>query len=111
MGQEKNFENRIKRHIREIGGWFVKFYGCAYSKAGIPDLIVCVNGRFVAIEVKADYGSPSELQLYNVKKIREAGGLAWVLYPSGWNRMRKIFDEIIETGTYQASENESLVMK
>ena len=43
----------------------------------------------VAIEVKAQNGKPSELQLHTINKIREAGGFAFVLYPSGFDTFKK----------------------
>jgi len=67
----------------------VKFFANSFTKAGIPDILTCVNGHFVGIEVKAQNGKPSELQLYNVKKIREAGGFAIVLYPSGFGKFKE----------------------
>lgn len=45
-------------------------------------MLVCCNGYFVGVELKAENGKPSELQLWNIDKIREAGGIAIVLYPN-----------------------------
>lgn len=67
----------------------MKFFANSFTKSGIPDILACVNGYFVGIEVKAQNGKPSELQLYNIKKIREAGGFAVVLYPSGFNKFKQ----------------------
>lgn len=84
MAAEKNFENKIKKFLEQQGAWFVKYWaGSQFTKSGVPDILACVNGYFVAIEVKAQNGRPSELQLYNIRKINEAGGFAFVLYPSG----------------------------
>lgn len=45
--------------------------------AGIPDIIGCYRGRFIAFEVKRDAnGELSRLQIYMIGKIREAGGIA-----------------------------------
>ena len=49
------------------------------TKAGVPDILTCIHGRFVALEVKTLKGKASELQLTNIKRIREAGGLAFVV--------------------------------
>lgn len=84
MAAEKNFENRIKKYIRDIGGYEVKYFANAYTKRGIPDILACINGHFVGIEVKAEDGKPSQFQILNIKMIREAGGFAFVLYPSAW---------------------------
>ena len=78
-----------------MGGWQVKFFANKYTRVGIPDILACINGHFVGIEVKSDKGSPSELQLHNVRAIRRAGGFAFVLYPSGWERFTDIVDDLI----------------
>lgn len=90
MGPEKNFENKVKQFIEDAGGWHVKFFANKMTKSGIPDILACVNGYFVGIEVKAQNGKPSELQLYHCEKIRRSGGFAFILYPSGFDDF-KIF--------------------
>lgn len=90
MAQEKNFEDKIKKFLDSQGCWYVKYFANRMTKVGIPDILACVNGRFVAIEVKAQNGKPSELQLYHIKKIREAGGIAFILYPSGWDQFKSL---------------------
>lgn len=89
MSQEKQFENKIKRFLESQGYYFVKFFGCAFTKAGVPDLLCCVNGRFVGIEVKAENGRLSELQKYNLEEIRKAGGIAIVVKPSEFDRLKE----------------------
>ena len=81
MAAEKNFENRLKKFLEDEGCWFVKFFANAYTKRGIPDVLVCCNGYFVAVEVKAPNGKPSELQKYNIRKINECGGYGVILCP------------------------------
>lgn len=58
--------------------------------------MACVNGHFVAIEVKAQQGRPSELQLYNIDKIRNAGGFALVLYPSAFPKFKEFIKNLKE---------------
>lgn len=90
IAAEKTFENKIKKFLEEQGCWHVKYFANRMTKVGIPDILACVNSRFVAIEVKAQNGKPSELQLYHIKKIREAGGIAFILYPSGWDQFKTL---------------------
>lgn len=82
MAAEKTFENKVKKYIEEQGGWQVKFFANRMTKTGIPDILACINGYFLAVEVKAKNGKPSELQKYHVKKINDAGGYAIILYPN-----------------------------
>jgi len=44
---------------------------------GIPDILYCIHGRFVAVEVKAEAGMvPTPLQQKRIDEIRNAGGFA-----------------------------------
>lgn len=81
MAGEKNFENKVKKYLKENGCWYVKYFANRNTRAGVPDLLACVNGYFVAIEVKAENGKASELQLWNVEQIQKSKGFAVVLYP------------------------------
>ena len=93
--QEKCFENKIKKFLESEGCWYIKYWaGSQFTKAGVPDILACVNGYFVGIEVKAQQGKPSELQLYNIDKIREAGGFAMVLYPSAFPKFKDFIHQL-----------------
>lgn len=92
IAQEKRFENKIKRYLESRGAWFVKFFANAYTPKGIPDILACVNGYFVGIEVKAPNGKPSEIQIFNIRKINDAGGFAFILYPSKFNEFKEFID-------------------
>lgn len=95
MASEKQFENKIKRYLKERGCYRVKYHGNYFSESGTPDILACVNGYFLAIEVKAQDGHPSELQLVKIADIRKAGGFGYVAYPSGWNRLKDIIDGLL----------------
>lgn len=88
MAAEKNFENKVKKYLSDMGAWTVKYFANAYTRAGIPDVLVCYHGKFIGIEVKAQNGRPSELQLHEIRQIRRAGGQAFVLYPSAFEDFR-----------------------
>lgn len=95
MAQEKTFENKIKKYLESNDAWFIKYWaGAQYTKSGIPDILACVNGYFVGIEVKAEDGKASPLQLLNVQKIRAAGGFAFVLYPSAFEKFKRFIDDL-----------------
>lgn len=79
-GPEKQIENKIKGFLDSIGAYYIKTHGSMFSKAGTPDIIACVKGRFVAIEVKKPGGVESALQKAKVKLIEEAGGVAFFAY-------------------------------
>lgn len=90
IGAEKNFENRVKKFLESEGCWCVKYFANAYTKSGIPDLLVCCNGHFLGVELKGPKGRPSELQLWNIEKIMKAGGIGIVLYPDGFDNFKEL---------------------
>ena len=93
MAKEKNFENRIKSFLKEKGCYFIKYWGGGeFTKAGVPDILACCNGRFLGVEVKAPNGKPSPLQIHNLKKIEESGGYGILLYPDQFELFKNFVD-------------------
>lgn len=101
---EKTFENKIKKFLETEGAWFVKFFANSYTKSGVPDILACINGHFVGVEVKAQNGKPSELQLYNIQKIRESGGFAMVIYPSAFPKFKEFVKDLKQENFSKESE-------
>ena len=95
MGPEKIFETKIKEFLSEHGIYHVKYFANRNTKAGIPDILACVNGYFVAIEVKAQGGTVKELQKYHLSKIRESGGFGYVVYPSGFEKLKRVILDLL----------------
>lgn len=98
MAAEKNFENRVKNFLKAQGCWFIKYWGGGqFTKAGVPDLLLCCNGRFIAVELKAPNGKPSPLQLYTIEEIKKAGGIALVLYPTDFEEFKAMIMDLAKT--------------
>ena len=76
--REKQIENTIKKYLASIGVWYIKHHANKFTKVGVPDILACWQGKFVAIEVKTPVGVLSELQKYNLKAISDAGGVSIV---------------------------------
>ena len=95
-GPEKKFEGKVRRFLDNLGAWHLKTYSDGVQRSGVPDLLCCVNGYFVAVEVKSETGRPTPLQIWNIEKIREAGGIAMVLYPDGFDEFKRLMLKISE---------------
>ena len=112
MAEEKLFEGRIKKYFHSIGvypagfptdrmnvpmiGWYTKIWGGGFQKAGIPDLLACVNGITVAVEIKASNGRASPLQKLNIGRINRSNGIAIFLYPEGFDNFKKLMEGVIQ---------------
>ena len=75
---EKDIVAAIMRYLKTMPNTFCfKEHGGMYGTAGIPDVIVCFNGRFVAFEVKTPSGKLTKLQEITIAKIKAAKGEAF----------------------------------
>ena len=99
MGAEKNFENKVKAFLKNQGCWVLKTWSNGVQRSGVPDLLVCCDGYFLGVELKAESGKPSDLQLWNIEKIREAGGIAIVLYPNRYEHFQKLIEYLKDNDT------------
>lgn len=112
MAEEKQFETRIKHYLESVGiyplghpcqkmtvppvGYYVKRWGGGkFTKAGLPDMQIVVNGKCVDVELKATNGRPSELQLHIIKQINNSGGCALLVYPKDFSYLQKIIEKEI----------------
>ena len=66
---------RLLRKTPECFAW--KEHGGMYGTAGIPDIIACYHGQFIAFEVKVPGGKLTKLQELTIQKINDAKGYAY----------------------------------
>ena len=50
------------------------------SKAGVSDIVACIYGTFVGIEVKFGKNKAEPLQLHNLGLVQAAGGVGLIAY-------------------------------
>ena len=76
--KESDIVKAIMKYLKSVPQCFCwKEHGGMYGTAGIPDIIACINGRFVAFEVKTATGKLTKLQEITIQKIRAANGRAY----------------------------------
>lgn len=100
MASEKKFENKVKSWLHQLQKEgqpikFIKIWGGGFQKAGIPDLICCINGIYFEVELKASNGRPTELQKYNIQLTNAANGIGIILYPEGFEQFKNIVKGVI----------------
>lgn len=101
--KEKDFENQVKDFLDDHGCWYLKTWSNGIQREGVPDLLFCCNGYFIGAELKNETGKPSALQLWNIEKIRAAGGYAFVLYPDEFKHFKAMI-EALETKSVRTAE-------
>ena len=56
MTPEAKTKQRVRKLLDAAAAYHVNPFGGGYGRAGIPDIIACVNGFFLAVECKAGKG-------------------------------------------------------
>lgn len=76
-------EAKVKRDVAKILDRFNVYYffppANGYGRQGIPDIICCIHGHFLAIECKAGKGKTTVLQDREIAKIVQNGGTTMVV--------------------------------
>lgn len=78
---EGKIKNKLDKMLKYEKVWFYSPQAGPFGRAGVPDRVAIVNGRFIGIECKADRTKkPTALQLKCMKEIEMAGGKCFVVY-------------------------------
>lgn len=79
--KESDLVYLILKALKAEGGFWVKIHGGAYQVSGLPDIIGCYKGRFVALEVKMPgrLSTLSKRQRLVLSRVRHSGGTAAVV--------------------------------
>ena len=76
-------EGKVKTRVRQILEMFGVYYFFpatgGFGNSGVPDIVVCAWGHFLAIECKAGNNTTTALQAREIENIVEAGGTALVI--------------------------------
>lgn len=76
---EAKVKQAVRKVLTEMGIYYFSPAANGFGRAGIPDIICCCGGRFVAIECKAGKGKTTALQDRELDAISAAGGVAMVV--------------------------------
>lgn len=76
---EGRVKARLKKYLDAMGIYNFSPVQNGMGRAGIPDIIGCYEGRFVAFECKAGRGKTTALQDRELAAIQTAKGLAFVI--------------------------------
>lgn len=74
---ESRIQNKIIKYLNRNGAYTIKTIST--NRSGTPDVICCLNGRFIGFEVKTDKGITSSLQEHHLELIKKSGGISAVV--------------------------------
>jgi len=78
---EKDIQRQILKWLNQQPRTFCfKVAQGAFSTKGISDILCCINGKFVAFEIKKHGNTATKLQKYFIRRIIESGGRGFIVY-------------------------------
>ena len=98
-------ESKVKKRVREmldkLGVYHFMPPANGFGRAGIPDIIACMDGHFIAIECKAGDNKPTALQQRELHAITSAGGSAIVINEENLHEVGRIVQLLKEYDTWK----------
>ena len=91
---EKRVKDKVTAALKEEGVYYFFPATHGYGRSGVPDIIACVNGHFLAIECKAGKNKPTALQIREIESIRHAGGVAVVVNEGNWDMLPELIRKL-----------------
>jgi len=79
MTPERRVKNQVRKLLDKLGAYYSMPVTSGYGNSGAPDFLVCIKGRFVGIECKANGNKPTPLQEKNLRDIELSGGISLVV--------------------------------
>ena len=79
MTPEKKVKDKVRKVLAEYGVYNFMPATHGYGRSGVPDIIACFNGQFIAIETKAGKGKTTALQERELSRIKANGGTTFVI--------------------------------
>ena len=89
---EKSVQARILQGLRQHGAYIVKVHNAGRQRKGIPDILCCYKGYFIAIEVKGANGALRNDQKKELHSVKAAGGCAVVAHT--WMDVKQVLADI-----------------
>jgi Holliday junction resolvase len=91
---EKKVKDAVVKVLKQYGVYnFFPVTG-GFGRSGIPDIVCCHKGNFLAIECKAGKNTTTALQNAEIAKINTAGGVALVVSEKNIDDVAKLLDTI-----------------
>jgi Holliday junction resolvase len=91
---EAKVKKKVVDAIKKNGAYYFFPATGGYGRSGVPDVVCCYRGVFVAIECKAGSNKPTPLQEAEMQKIRQAQGFVLVVNETNITEVAVVFDRI-----------------
>lgn len=93
---EKKVKDKVVGILKSEGVYYFFPATHGFGRSGVPDIVCCVDGSFLAIECKAGGNKPTVLQEREITAIRNNKGTAIVIDEKNWETVRGVVHKLKE---------------
>ena len=93
---EKLVKQKVVKLLKAQGVYYFSPMTHGFGRSGVPDIICCIDGKFLGIECKAGSNKPTALQEKEMQAIRDAGGRAVVINEHNLTLLGDLLKEMVD---------------
>jgi hypothetical protein len=101
--KEGEVKAKVKEILTRLDVWHFFPAANGYGRSAIPDIICCVQGKFLAIECKKEDLQPTAIQHREMLRIIKSGGSAICINAENVGKFEEHMRKIIR-GDYEPTE-------
>lgn len=94
MNCEKDVKKEIKKILQSKGAYEFSAMMNGFGRAGVPDIIACYKGYFIAIEAKYGKNTTTLAQDHELQAIKNSGGISMVINETNLQELRNVLDQL-----------------
>ena len=91
---EGKVKDKVVAILKQEGAYYFFPATHGFGRSGVPDIIACVSGLFLAVECKAGKNKITALQAREIQSIRKADGVAVVVNEENWNMLPELIRKL-----------------
>lgn len=91
---EKVIKDKVVSILKAEGIYYFMPPANGFGRSGVPDIVACVNGWFLAIECKANGGKTTALQVREIEAIRRSNGVAVVIDETNYDMLPALIKKL-----------------
>lgn len=78
--RESKLQTDCIKELKARKIYHINIHGGGFTGKGAPDIVVCLNGRFIAFELKVKNNTMQDDQIIHKRRIEKSGGLHYTPY-------------------------------
>jgi hypothetical protein len=96
MTPEKKVKNKVVAILKTYECYYFYPVATGWGSSGVPDIVACLDGHFIGIEVKADMkkNRPTTLQQKHLDEIKAKGGVSMVVDANSLNDLVGVLEAL-----------------